>query len=156
MTPQERGRQFETNIHNFLLKTNKVVLREKDIKHEHGGNISGIDHFIDCGTYGLCIQDKLQKIKITTSQVGHFICCVNNLSKKIGKKCIGIFITNKPFSPFAEKQILDENNTNHSNNFDIIYDDNFNILCDKIMCYFYKKHIWFYEPNGDSVMIDWL
>jgi predicted helicase len=153
MTPQQKGKIFENDIHNFIINTKKLVLREIDIKREFGTNISGIDHLIICDNYCICLQDKLQQTTITNSQVGHFITCVNNLSRKLNKRCIGIFISNNNFSSHAEKQIFDENSANMINKFDIIYDQNFDNLCRKIMLFLYEKHIWLYEPNGDCMMI---
>jgi hypothetical protein len=172
MSAQQNGRDFENKIHKLLLKTKLPVLREMDIKHKFGQNISGIDHMIEFSNICLCFQDKHQKTSISNAQVGcefaskiapsvrhlsqtnsvgHFITCVNNVSDILQKKCIGIFISIIDFSNIAIQQIELENNK-QKNEFNIIYDNNYVYLMKKILFYFYSNGIWMYDGE-DCMMI---
>jgi hypothetical protein len=150
MTTQQTGRDFENAIHNFLLQTKKMVLREIDVKRRFGYNITGIDHFIEFDNICLCFQNKYQKSTITNAQVGHFITCVNNISDIIHKKCIGIFISNNDLSLVSKQQIEFENNK-YKNHYIIIYDSNYNNLIQKLLGYFYNNNLYFY--NGDDCIM---
>jgi hypothetical protein len=151
-TPQQLGVNFENDIHKFLSRTNKTVLRENDIKKKFGMHITAIDHLIELDNTCLCFQDKYQKFNISNSQISHFISCVNNLSMAMQKKCIGIYISNNDLSSISKQQVLTENMKNN-NIFINFFDNNIDILYKKLLLYFYENNLYMYE-GSDCIMID--
>ena len=152
ITPQERGRQFETTVHYFISQTKCIIMRENDIIKKYGVNNKGIDHLIYVNNYIICIQDKWMSSKPSLSCVHHFIKCVENISEIEKCKCIGIYLSNLPLTSVA-LQVFDIENWKNKNHYVSIYDENEEKLLKKLMKMFYKNKIWFFEQDGCCIML---
>ncbi len=152
-TKQNEGRLFEDRIHNILSNTKSKLYREKEIRSTYSTHISGIDHLIVQDDYCIAIQDKhVRSKKPSNNDIHHFKSCVNDLSKIIKKKIIGVYLSiMEPTTP-ASKSIEFENKTNE-NEFLFINNQNIDKLIYELVSFLYKRNIYIYE-NEDLLMID--
>lgn len=105
MTAQQNGKEFEKYIDEILRTNYKEVYNEKIIRQKYDF-ITGIDHILKINNIIICIQDKLTNRKITNSQINHFISGINQLKTiidNINYFYIGLYISKKPFSAYAQK-----------------------------------------------------
>jgi len=153
-TPQDIGRDFEKNMHSYLESTKLIVHCEKDIKSLFGKNNSAIDHMIVTNTFIICFQDKCMATKPTISNINHFIQCVNNISRITSKNCYGVYLSNLPLTNDANKVFICENNINNNLNFMSIYDNNEDILVQKLFYFLYSVGIFIYDDDNDCMMLE--
>ena len=149
ITPQALGFEFERRVHYFLQKIRQKVYTETDIKQKY--SISGIDHMIRTNTITLCFQCKWQSKKISVSQTSYFIQCVNKMSRLVGQRCIGIFVSNQDFSPQSYKDISDENFRNE-NEFSGIYHEDIKKIKNRLMDLLYELKVFMYDEDGSTIM----
>jgi len=155
MSKQDLGRNFENRIHELLKLTKENILREKDVK-KHSVHITGIDHLIELdnlNNFNIAIQDKcVHSHKPTNTDIHHFKTCVNDLSKILKKKIIGIYLSIlEPTAP-AQKSIEYEN-TLKNNEFVFIHNKNKGKLVFELLQFLYEKNIYLYEDN-DIIMLN--
>lgn len=151
-TPQSLGLLFEDEVHELLVQTKLPVLREKDIVKKYGQNVKGIDHLITHSEYIICIQDKRTSSSPVLSVVNHFIQCVESISWKENKKCIGIYLTKQGLTGPARVSFSDVNSRN-KNLFIELYDNNLSKLKYKLLELFYSNHIYLYESDDCLYML---
>ncbi len=151
-TPQSLGLLFEDEVHELLVQTKLPVLREKDIVKKYGQNVKGIDHLLFHQDYIICIQDKRTSSSPVLSVVNHFIQCVESISWKENKKCIGIYLTKQGLTGPARTAISDTNSRN-KNQFIELHDDNLSRLKYKLLDLFYSNHIYIYEYDDSLYML---
>ena len=94
LSPQQIGINFETDVHDFLYKTNLELLREKDIRNKYGQHISAIDHLINDDNLCIMIQTKYENTNVSISKMNHFIKCTQDIYNII-KKNLFAFIFQK-------------------------------------------------------------
>jgi hypothetical protein len=150
---QNEGKLFEERIHNILKNTKSELYREKDIRSKYSTHISGIDHLLINDNYCIAIQDKhVRSKKPTNNDIHHFKTCVNDLSKIIKKKIIGIYLSiMEPTSP-AIKSFEFENKTNN-NQFIFINNKDIDKLIYEFISFLYDKNIYIYDED-DLYMLD--
>jgi len=150
ISPQQLGFKFEDKVHEtlsyYLKRIN--ILREKNIKNIYGENNSSIDHLLESNDYVICIQSKWEVKSAYISKVNHFLMALNNISKiHIDKKCIGIYLSRLPVTEPSQKALL---------NSDIkcinIYDDNMDLVIEKLLNYIHKYEMYSYEEDGAIIM----
>ena len=150
---QKEGRIFEDRIHDVLKNTKLEVYREKDIRSKYSSHISGIDHLIINENYCIAIQDKhVKSKKPTNNDIHHFKTCVNDLSKIIKKKFIGIYLSILEPTSQAIKSFDFENKLNN-NEFLFINNNDITKLIYNFISFLYSKNIYIYE-NDDVYMLD--
>ena len=151
---QNEGRLFEDRIHYILKNTKLELYREKDIRSKYSSHISGIDHLLIEENYCIAIQDKhVRSKKPTNNDIHHFKTCVNDLSRIIKKKIIGIYLSiMEPTGP-AIKSFEFENKINN-NEFLFINNKNIDILIYNFISFLYEKNIYIYENDDDIYMLD--
>ena len=149
ISPQAYGVKFEQRIQRHLQKIRQKVYNEKDIRDKY--RISGIDHMININTVTLCFQSKWQAKSISTSQTNYFIQCVNKMSEIVGKKCIGVFISNQDFSLPSHKDISDEN-LRQKNEFSCIHHENIEKIKNRLMDLLYELKVFMYDKDGSTIM----
>lgn len=150
---QENGRKFEDYIHNILLQTNLPILREKEIKSRYFSYISGIDHLIITKEYCIAIQDKYVKSKKPSNvDINHFKCCVNDLSRFMNTKIIGIYLSLLKPTSYAVDSFNFENSLKN-NEFLFINNEDPNKLVNNLVEFLYTKNIYLYEGE-DLIMLD--
>lgn len=151
-TKQQLGFLFEYYVHVLISRTNCKVLRENEIVNKYSRLSYGIDHLIYLPDYIICIQDKWSDIKSGLSDINHFLKCVENVHiRENNKKCIGIYLTKLPITKGALNAFENEN-SKRINSFLSIYDDDVDKILNKVTTIFYSNNIFFYEPDGSTIM----
>lgn len=154
LTAQDKGRLFEKNIHSFLQQTKLNVLTENDVKKKYGIDTTAIDHLIELDFYILCFQDKCEKSSPSVSQINHFIQCVNNISFRSNKICIGIYLSMMPLSQNSLYAFYMQNQNNELyNKFISINSSNENKVLYKLTQFLYENNIFLYEEDGSCIML---
>jgi hypothetical protein len=149
---QDKGRRFEDHIHSILIQTNLKILREKDIRMNYLSYITGIDHLLINNDYCIAIQDKYVKSKKPSNiDIHHFKTCVNDLSKIINMKIIGIYLSLLHPTTYAIESFNFENSLN-KNEFYFINNEDPNKLTNSLIEFLYSKNIYLYEDE-DLIMI---
>lgn len=152
LTKQQLGYFFEDSVHELISQSNYQVLREKEIVDKYSVLSNGIDHLIYLPEYIICIQDKWRDTKASLSDINHFIKSVENIHVRENyKKCNCLYLTKLPITKGALDAFEYENNKG-INNFISIYDDNMDLLLNKLTTLFYLSNIYFYEPDGSVIM----
>jgi hypothetical protein len=108
LSPQKYGKIFESEIHEFLNKTNCTLLNETQIR-KYDNTITAIDHMLFANDICFCFQDKWLKTSISNSDFNHFAKCVEKVSTNIIHIIYAIYISNNNFSSIAEKIFNEEN-----------------------------------------------
>jgi hypothetical protein len=152
ISPQTLGILFEDEIHELLVKTKLQVLREKDIVRKYGSNLKGIDHMVYTDLYILCFQDKWTSTSPVLSTVNHFINCVETVSYKENKKCIGIYLTKISLTNPAKLAFSDANSRNR-NLFIEIQSEDKKRLQYNLLDLLYSNQINIYESDDSVYML---
>jgi len=152
LTPQQAGFKFEDKIHRLLSQTKFSVLREKDIVQIYGIIFKGIDHLVYTDNYIICLQDKWMITSPTLSKINHFITCTNNIGFSVGCRCIGIYLSKKQLTGPA-LQAFEFENTKNINHYTNLYDEDENIILDKLTRLLYENSINLYEEDGSLIML---
>ena len=151
---QNEGKLFEDRIHNILKNTKTEIYREKDIRSKYSSHISGIDHLLLTDNYYIAIQDKHVKSKKPSNvDIHHFIKCVNDLSKILNKKIIGIYFSILKPTCHAIKSFEFENKTN-DNEFLFINNEDINKLIYNFIFFLYNKNIFIYDSDDIYMLED--
>ena len=147
------GFQFEDTIHNLISQCRYKVLREKEIVSKYGSVAYGIDHLILTKHFVITIQDKWKKSKPTLQDANHFIKASERISNIEKKSYLGIYLSKMPLTSYAIKA-FEFDNTHSSNKFYSIYSEIFDIIEKKLSTKLYEFGIYFYEPDGSTIMIE--
>lgn len=148
------GREFENKIHDFLLKTNSPILREKEIVRKYGKITNGIDHLVYGGYHNnilIAIQDKWTSSSPQLSAINHFIRCVKCLEKIEQKNVIAIFVTKKNITKGAKESFDFENNT--LRRFFVVDDENIEQIKYKLAEILHYHNTFLYEFDGSAIML---
>jgi hypothetical protein len=151
-TAQELGIIFENEIHELLVQTKFCVLREKDIVRKYGQHVKGIDHILYHENYIICIQDKTLSSSIVLSTINHFINCVESISYKEEKRCIGIYLSKLGLTG-PSRISLDDANTRNRNTFLHLEDMDLEHLKYKLLDLFYSNQIYIYDSEDTIYML---
>ena len=103
------------------------------------------------GTFILCFQSKCQAKSISIRQTNDFIQCVNKISEITGKKCIGVFVSNRDLLLPSYKAISDEN-LRQKNEFSCIHHEKIEKIKNKLMNLLYELKIFIYDNDGSIIM----
>ena len=157
ITPQQFGKNFETEVHDFLSHTKyDILLNEKEIRNIDS-TITAIDHLLCINDTIYCFQDKWLKNTISNSDFNHFIKCVENVSSTVNNKIYAVYISNNDFSSIANKIFIEENNkyNNSGSNIEYIKINSFDkkILFKKLHYFLHLNNVFMYDEDGDSIMI---
>lgn len=152
-TPQDEGRLFEKEISSILNLTKLNVLSEKDVRSEYGQNNTAIDHMFETNHFIYCIQDKWEKNPVCISKINHFITCVNNISNKKNKKCIGIYLSKMPLTKNSQTAFDEQNNMNKNLFLNINAEIKSKIFNDFIEL-LYNNDIYLYTDDNTCLMKD--
>ena len=151
-TKQQLGFLFEDYVHILISQSNYKVLREREIVNIYSVLSSGIDHLIYLQDFIICIQDKWSDSKIGLSDINHFLKSVENIYiRENYKKCIGIYLSRVPITKSGINAFECEN-AKGINYFVPIHDDNMKQILNKLTTLFYLNNIFFYEPDGSTIM----
>jgi hypothetical protein len=159
ITPQQYGRNFETEVHEFLQKTKSdMLLSEKDIRNIDN-TITAIDHLLVSNNIYYCFQDKWLKNNISNSDFNHFAKCVEKVSQlnNHNYKIYAVYLSNNDFSTIANKQFIEENNK-YNNSISTIeyvkinsYDKK--ILFNKLYKFLHLNGVYMYDLDDDCIML---
>lgn len=149
---QRLGYVFEDQIHEILVQTKLIVLREKDVVRKYGLHVKGIDHLIYHNDYIICIQDKTENKNIVLSTINHFITCVESVSHRENKKCIGIYLSKCGLTGPARISFYDANSRN-KNLFLHLEDEDLSRLKYKLLELLYANQIYLYDSDDCSYML---
>jgi len=159
ITPQQYGKAFETEVHEYLYRTkSELLLNEKEIRNIDC-TITAIDHLLVSNNTYYCFQDKWLKNNISNSDFNHFIKCVEKISEKNNHsyKIYAVYISNNDFSYIANKQFIEENNKYINGITNIEYvkinHPNKQTLFNYLNNFLYSNHIFLYDIDGDCIMI---
>ena len=154
MNNQKKGKMFEDRIHNILILTKLKIYREKDIRSNYSSHISGIDHLLMNNDICIALQDKYVKSKKPSNvDIHHFKTSVNDLSKILKRKIIGVYLSLlSPTQPALNSFNFENKHSN--NNFLFINDDDEEVLVNKFINFLYENNIYIYDEdnifmNGD-------
>lgn len=150
MIPQDKGREFENNVHSLLKQTNKKILREAAVKSTYGKNISAIDHLIISDEFFITIQDKLEKTRPCISKIHHFIKSTEVVSDIAKKECIGIYLSKEELSKPSKDAFVYENNRKRK--FISITGPTENEMIENLYKYLHKLKIFRYDMDGSCIM----
>jgi hypothetical protein len=153
LTAQDKGREFEKKIHNVLKKTKYLILSETEVKRKYGIDTTAIDHLFETNDYIYCFQDKLEKTAPSISKINHFIQCVNNISTRENKICIGVYLSKVPFSSSSSMAFTRNNNSSCNKYISISNIDEEHIIKD-LIDYLYDKNIYLYNDDDTCLMLD--
>ena len=155
MNNQKKGKMFEERIHNILILTKLKIYKEKEIKSNYASYISGIDHLIMNDDICIALQDKYVRSKKPSNvDIHHFKTCVNDLSKILKRKVIGVYLSLlQPTEPAIKS--FEFENKNGNNKFLFINNNDEEKLVNKFIDFLYENKIYIYEDddifmNGDS------
>jgi hypothetical protein len=150
---QKEGKIFEDRIHDILKNTKLEIYREKEIRSKYSSHISCIDHLLINEKYCIAIQDKhVRSKKPSNTDIHHFKTCVNDLSRIIKKKIIGVYLSILEPTCHAAKSFNFENKLNN-NEFIFINNKDINVLVYNFIYFLYSKNIYIYEDD-DIYMLD--
>jgi len=150
---QNEGKLFEDRIHNILKNTKLEIHREKEIRSKYSSHISCIDHLLINEKYCIAIQDKYVRSKKPSNvDINHFKTSVNDLSRIIKKKIIGIYLSILEPTSHAIKSFDFENNSS-DNEFLFINNKDINLLIYNFMFFLYSKNIYVYDDD-DIYMLE--
>jgi hypothetical protein len=159
LTPQQYGRNFETEIHEFLKKTKPdILLSEKDIRNIDN-TITAIDHLLVSNNTYYCFQDKWLKNNISNSDFNHFAKCVEKVSQlnNHNYKIYAVYLSNNDFSTIANKQFIEENNKYNNSMSTIEYVKINSYDKKKLFNELYKllhiNGVYMYDADGDCIML---
>lgn len=150
---QKLGYDFENMIHNLIIQTNYEVLREKEIIKKYGKLFYGIDHLMYVSDYIICIQDKWKNTKSDLSEINHFIKTIEKINDVENKRCIGIYLSKLPLTKGA-LDAFEYENLKLKNIFMSLDNTNMSVLLNKLSLLFYSNHIFFYESDGSTIMLE--
>jgi len=153
LTKQQLGYKFEDQVHELISQTYYPILREKEIIKKYGILCYGIDHLVYSVEYLICIQDKWRDTKSSLNDINHFLKSVEKVSEAENKRCIGIYLTKVPITKGGLEALKNEN-TKQTNLFLSINNEDMNLLLKKLSELFYSNQIYFYEPDGTTIMLD--
>ena len=153
-TKSEEGFEFENLIHDFLLHTRHILLRENDIVKKFGKSFYGIDHMILSHDKNLCvvIQDKWIEKPVNIKDLSYFLNTID-LLKKLDSTIfvVGIFISKYGLSnPAIERSI----NHNMSSHFYDVANTSILEIKKKLFKVLHSYEIYFYENDGCCVMLN--
>lgn len=152
-TKQQLGYKFEDDVHELISQSNYQVLREKEIVNKYSVLSYGIDHLIYLPNLIICIQDKWRDTKPSLSDINHFIKSLENIHIKENYiKCIGIYLSKSPITKYGLEAFEFENNKGN-NYFLSIHEESMEIILNKLTVLFYQNDIFFYEPDGSTIML---
>ena len=163
LSAQQKGRLFETEVHEFLQRTNpEVLMTEKEIRNIDN-TITAIDHLLISNDIYYCFQDKWLSSNISNSDFNHFTKCVEKISTIINSendincKVYAIYLSNTDFSSIALKQLNEENEKYNLglSNIEYIKINHFykNTLLLKLHTFLHSNNLYVYDINGDCMMI---
>ncbi len=152
LDPKKLGRKFEDEVHELLTQTKLQVLRERDIVRKYGIHVKGIDHLIYTDSYIICIQDKTESTRIVLSSINHFITCVETISYKEKKRCVGIYLSKYGLTAPSIKSFSDINLRNN-NLFYHLEDTDLEYLKHKLLELLYSNQIYIYDSEDCLYML---
>jgi hypothetical protein len=153
LTPQDEGRLFEKEISSLLSLTRLKILSEKEVRQTYGQNNTAIDHMFENNFYIFCIQDKWEKSNVCISKINHFITCVNNISLKREKKCIGIYLSKMPLTKNSILSFDEQNNIRKNIFLNINAEDKYKMF-DIFIDFLYKNKIFMFTDDNSCLMKD--
>lgn len=158
LSAQQKGRDFENEVHEFLKRTNPdILMNEKEIR-QIDCTVTAIDHLLVSNDVYYCFQDKWLNSTISNSDFNHFIKCVEKVSSRLNNnKIYAIYLSNNDFSSIALKQFNEENEKYNKglSNIEFIKINHFykNTLFSKLHEFLHSKELYVYDNQGDCMMI---
>lgn len=150
---QEKGRQFENNLHRLFLTTTYPVLREQDVRNKYGEPSSAVDHLIICTDYLIAIQDKMISTNACISKINHFIQSTKIIEDIERKKMICIYISPTKITKPSQDSFDHENKQGGKRTFVSLTNSNEDDLINTVKTYFHDVlKIFFYEDDGSCMM----
>lgn len=149
MYRQTEYKLFEDQIDEIIYKTKLQFLKEKQIKSLYSSHISYIDHLIITKEYFIAVKSKQLINRPSSIDINNFRICINDLSKILNKKIVGIFLTlSEPTSDAIESFKFENNKIL------IFYNLDSKKLINEFLRCLYSNDIYIYNENNDVYMIE--
>lgn len=143
MYRQAEYKLFEDRIDKIIYKTNLPFLKEKHIKSFYSSHISYIDHVIITKEYFIAVKSTQLFNQPSNIDINNFRLCVNDLSKILNKRIVGIFLSLKEPTLEAIESIKFE-----KDNFILIYNLDHKKLENEFIKCLHLNEIYIYDENN--------